>query len=174
MKWIIQQFICIFCMVVVTQSFDYSLNPSSPEVRFDLIDVETGISNIKTLFIHELTSVSVKGISWVVNDVNETNKRNHEIIWTTYVDGIEVDNGTFSLVGVRRELPTQVSAGSFEVYSRGIHNITVRLVVDDSELIVTEEYNAYKMAVSIVPLLVVLLLAILTNMVRYMKRICFY
>jgi hypothetical protein len=173
MKWILlfrYQLIGFLGFVVtVTQSFDYQLSPSSPQVFFDLTDVETGISNIKALFIEELTNITVRGISWVPNDIN--NKTNHhhpnEIVWTTYVNGIEVDSGSFSLVGVRRELPTQLATGSFEVERRGMHNITVRLVVDDSELIITEEYNSYNMALSILPLIVVLLLAIFTNIVSH-------
>jgi hypothetical protein len=158
-------------LVVLTQSFDYSLNPASSELRLALLDETTGISNIKTLFISEATNITVHGISWLPNDiVDSTKERSHALEWTTYVDGIPVDNGTLSLVGLRRQLPTQLSAGSFKVESRGIHNITVRFFVDESELFVTESFNAYNMWVSTLPLLVVLFLAIVTKMVRSNKE----
>jgi hypothetical protein len=158
--------ICQLCgFVVLTQSFDYSLDPSSSELSLELVDEPTGISNVKTLFIDEQTNVTVQGISWIPNETVENRNRSHVMEWETYVDGIMVDNGTLSLVGVRRQLPTQISAGSFEVQNGGMHNITVRLVVDESNLVVTDFFNAYNMWVSILPLVVVLFLAVSTNMV---------
>jgi hypothetical protein len=157
-------------LVALTQSFDYSLNPASSEVRVELVDETTGISNLKTLFISEATEITVQGISWLPNDIVENTNDSRAIEWTTYIDGTTVGNGTMSLVGIRRQLPTQVSAGSFKVERRGIHNITVLLRVDKSELFVTKTFNAYNMWVSMLPLIVVLFLAILTNMVRSKER----
>jgi hypothetical protein len=171
MSWIPLKICFLLELLALTQAFDYSLNPSSTNVRLELVDESTGISNIKTLFIAETTHVTVQGISWLPNNMTEENwNKSHVMEWTTYVDGIVVETGTVSLMGIRRQLPTQISTGALTVESRGLHNITIRLVVDESELIVTEVLNAYQMWISTVPLLVVLLLAICTNMVRREKR----
>jgi hypothetical protein len=167
-------------LITLTQSFDYSLDSSSSssatDVRLKLIDESTGISNLKTLFIGEVTNVTVQGISWIPNEHtitalqyqgNESYHHHPSVIqWTTYVDGIIVDNGTIPLMGIGRQLPKQISVGSFQVQERGIHTLTVQLVVDDSVLIVSEQYNAYHMMISILPLFVTLLLSVTTNMVR--------
>lgn len=164
MKWI--QPISLLGLLVVSQAFDYSLDAES-SATLNLIDDETGIPNIKTLFIDELTNITVEDIGWLPN--NSTEVGSDYILWTTYINGNEVESGNFSLVGVGRELTTSIYAGSFEVGSNGEHNVTVLLVLDDSELVVTGMYVAYKKGVAIIPLLVVLILAMTTNMVSKRK-----
>jgi hypothetical protein len=117
--WVIQ----LFGFITFNQSFDYSLNPSLSKLRLELIDEVTGISNIRSLFIGEVTNVMVQGISWIPN----AHKRNgsHDIKWTMYVDGIIIANGNMSLIGIRRKLPALDPVGSFDVDRRGIHNVTV-------------------------------------------------
>lgn len=173
-------------------AFDYSLDDNSPDASFNLMDVATGISHIKTIFFDEPTNVTVTGISWIYNPTlqqqeetttpiqrhrrmtnvtttNVSSSDNYEIIWMTYVDQIMVDNGTYSLWGIQRQLPTEIPCGTFLIprdHSRQQHNITIRLWLDDSELIVTQHYSAYPSVLSTMPLLIVLLLAILTSMVE--------
>lgn len=173
--------IIIILCCVIRQSlslFDYSIDPDSPEVRFDLIDVTTGVTNIETLFLNEPTNITVKGISWIPNNNSIPTVDDIDyIIWSTYVDDIQVDNGNYSLVGVRRQLPSEISCGTFIVtnnqyqYNNGMHNVTVEMYVTNTNdvtppLIVARNYNAYNKILSLIPLFIVLLLAITTSMVR--------
>jgi hypothetical protein len=152
-------------------AFDYGLN-SEPdeEPTLSLTDTETGIADIKTLFIGEPTAVTVNGLSWIpIEDGVESNAS--AIIWTTLVDGNVVATGNVSLVGLGRALPTTVEAGSFIVTNNQEHTIEVVLKVDTTEVTVSTPIVAYRPGVSLFPLIVVLLLALTTHMVRFFIHI---
>jgi hypothetical protein len=74
--------------------------------------------------------------------------------------------GSVSLEGVGRELPTSIDAGTIKVDKGGRYKVEVIMTVDDSTGSAYMEYEAYGAGVSIIPLLVVLVLAVTTHMVR--------
>jgi hypothetical protein len=74
--------------------------------------------------------------------------------------------GNVSLEGVSRELPTSIDAGIINVDKQGMYHIEVRMIIDDSEASASSEYEAYGAGVAIIPLIVVLVFAVTTHMVR--------
>ena len=74
--------------------------------------------------------------------------------------------GSVSLEEVGRELPTSIDAGTIKVDKGGRYSIEVRMTIDGSKASADGEYEAYGAGVAIIPLLVVLVLAVTTHMVR--------
>jgi hypothetical protein len=74
--------------------------------------------------------------------------------------------GSVSLEEVDRELPTSIDAGTIKVDKKGRYTIEVRMTIDDNEATASGEYEAYGAGVAIIPLLIVLVLAVTTHMVR--------
>jgi len=145
-----------------TSAFDYGLSEGE-DLRLSLLDVDTGISDIKTIFNGELVGVTVVGIEFAPNEGNVTTP--DFITWETKVDGKVQASGTYSLVDVGRELPSEIEVGEISVGSRGRHEIVVLLSLGDSSLEPSGEYESYAAGVSIIPLIVVLVLAASTRMV---------
>lgn len=157
---------CLLCFAIslnVARGFDYSLD-SEGGGSLAFGDVDTGISSIKTFFTNSETSVTVEGFEWIASGPVENST--NVLRWETYVDGELAASGEVSLADVGRSLPTSVDAGSFTVTKRGRRTVTVKLTVDDSELEVTDEKEAYGPGVAIIPLLLILGLAVTTHMVR--------
>jgi hypothetical protein len=146
-------------------AFDYSLDDTS-ETTMSITDDTTGIPNVKTLFIGELHSIVVDGMSWLPNESNASTTSDL-LLWRTTIDGNVVASGNVSLADAGRELPSMIDAGSFTVSTNGKHSIEVRLMVDDSMLIVSGDYVAYRAGVSIIPMLLVLIMAMTTQLVRF-------
>ena len=153
----------LWAMPRLAAGFDYSLVPDGEKTAVKLTDKETSISDLKTIFTDEDILVSVSDVEWTSN-ADATNSTT--LFWETYVDGQLQDSGTQSLADVGRELPTSFETGEIKVASRGQHRIEVRLKVDDSVATASKEVQAYASGVSIIPLLVVLILAVTTRMVR--------
>lgn len=74
--------------------------------------------------------------------------------------------GNVSLEEVGRALPTSIDAGTINVDKKGRYTIEVRMSIDGHSAKASSEYEAYGAGVAIIPLLVVLVLAITTHMVR--------
>ena len=144
--------------------FDYSL-VLGEDTAVALVDKETGITDIRTIFTDEDVLVSVKEVMWERNDNNSTASSSDTLFWETFVDGKLQDSGSQSLANVGRELPTTIDTGEIKVGARGTRTIAVVLTVDDANITVTKDVRAYASGVSIIPLLVVLILAVTTRMV---------
>jgi len=145
-------------------AFDYGFTTEDFEgdgPSLTLTDLETEIKDIATIFNDVATGVTVINLEWtevfVDSDVIE---------WTTAVDGTIQASGSFNLTDVGRVLPTELEAGNFTVDSRGRHEIVVDVVLGNSTFTVSAEYESYAAGVSIIPLLVVLIMAASTRMVR--------
>jgi len=143
-------------------AFDYSL-VSAGEIT--LTDVATDITEIQTIFVGEDIAVSVSGVEWAPNETpfNQSNI----LFWQTSVGGTVQAKGEYDLTSLdTRELPSTLEVGHIKVNSSGTHEIMVTLLVDKSEESTTAKYEAYSGAASIVPLLIVLVLAMATQMVE--------
>jgi hypothetical protein len=150
--------------LTVVSGFDYNLEPSEDTVIL-LTDDETGIEGVRTIFDNELTLLAVKEIQWIKNESGTTSDAD-VLAWQVLADGTPVDSGTVPLADVGRILPDTVSTGSVKLKGRGMHNIKIVLTVGESTITVEKDYRVYKGGVSLIPLLVVLILAMTTKMVR--------
>lgn len=149
----------------VVSAFDYAMSGDSDDFGLRLTDVKTGITDILTIFTNEPTSVTVAGITWTEKE-NATVGSGDVVFWTTFVNNVIQAEGNFSLLDVGRELPTEIDAGVIEVSKRGSNNITVVLELDGATISAEHSYESYAPGVSIIPLILVLLLAASTRMVR--------
>lgn len=88
------------------------------------------------------------------------------LFYETFLDGKLVASGNQSLADVGRTLPSSVEVGILSVPKGGRYTIEVILKVDDiSEASTSGEYEAYGAGVALLPLVVILFLAVVTNMV---------
>jgi hypothetical protein len=89
-----------------SQAFDYNITSAG---SLFLTDNSTGISGLQTIFTGDVTLVSVEGVEWGYTGLKGGNS---SVTFTTLVDGVVQDEGTISLAGVGRELPTFFDCGS--------------------------------------------------------------
>jgi hypothetical protein len=153
-------------------AFEYTFNGEAEGLGLSITDVTTGISNVQTLFIDEIHSVSVQGVEWMIQeDVmtnNTTSTEGFLLLWSTMVDGTVVATGNVSLTDLGQLLPTSIDAGTFTVTSNGKHTVEVIMTINGdiaTELIVSDSYVAYQAGVSIIPMILVLIMAMMTQMV---------
>ena len=131
--------------------------------EIELIDKETSIPGIKTIFKDKPALVSVSGIEW---ELSETPTDTLALTWKTLVDGKEIATGSVDLNSTSRVLPTSVDVGEIVISDRGRSTVEVVLTVDDSSASATAEFQVFGSGAAIVPLLIILFLAMTTKMVR--------
>jgi hypothetical protein len=151
-----------FLLFGLASGFDYGLIADTGELSFG--DVETQISSIQTLFLDQEASVTVGGLAWEQLNASSSDDL---LFYETFVDGQLQSSGNMSLADVGRELPSSVSAGTIIVTKRGTAYVTVFLKVGDSEAVVAGTMRSFKAGVSVIPLLIILILAMTTHMVRF-------
>jgi hypothetical protein len=159
---------CLLGLVVPVAAFDYDITSAGSLL---LTDVATSISPIITLFVKQDVIVTADGLEWAENDSNSTTG---EILCETFLDGVLVSSGTLSLDDVGRELPTSVDCGTVAVPEGGRYKIEVTVTVDASSASTSGEYEAFAPGVAILPLVVILFLAVTTNMVRVFQLASFF
>ena len=170
-------YVVIWSTTTITSSsasFDYMLNPEPDEpAALFITDEATGIEGVITLFIDEVHLVTVTGLDWIVNEAaTNVTSTSGVLAWETIVDGLVMAQGTVALSEAGQLLPDSLDAGSFVVTSNGKHTVEVILRIDDdpaTELIVGNEYVAYRSGVSIIPMILVLVMAMVTQLVRDRK-----
>ena len=144
-------------------AFNYALDGTG---ALSLTDIETSIQDIQTLFTNELTSVTVTDLVWVPNESNSTG--GNAILCETFVGGEKAGEGTFNLTDLEeRQLPESVDCGHITVKDSGRHEVSVKISVDGVETETSEEFEAFAPGVAIIPLIVVLVMAMLTQMVEF-------
>lgn len=156
----------------------YGLDTEAEEgPKLILSDIETGISPIQSLFIGEPTGVSVDGISWTSIDTGDNTTADDDedtyLFWTTTVNGVVIANGNVSLTQTGKLLPTSIDAGEFIPEGNDKLVVEVNLTVGTTNVVPSGTYTSYKAGVSIIPLMVVLLLAMTTQLVRIYIYISF-
>jgi hypothetical protein len=148
-------------------AFNYGLTGEIEALK--LVDYETSIEDIKTIFTNEITLVSVTGVKWNVsgNNVSDTDD---VLRYETSVDGIVQSTGTVNLSALGdRELLDTIDCGNVSIPNSGRATISVALFVDNTTATTDDaenEYEAYAAAAAIVPLIIVLVLALTTHMVE--------
>ena len=141
--------------------------PSSNSIKISgagdlfLVDKETGIEGVLTIFLNEGTGVEVKDITFA--DVDET-AGNSTLTFATYVDGDEAPLSTGTIEIDPTNLPSGIDAGEIILEKRGKRTLRVDLTLN-ATVTSSGTYRAYPAGSSIIPLLVVLVLAVTTRMV---------
>lgn len=153
--------LALLALAAPAVAFDYDIVGAGSIV---LTDVRTSISGLETLFVDEEVYVTADGLEWVANDSGSIGGA---IFYETFLDGALMAKGNMTLDGIGRELPTSIDVGTVTVTAGGgRYTIEVVLTVDASEASTSGEYEAYGAGVAILPLVVIIALAIMTNMVR--------
>lgn len=122
-----------------------------------LTDVETGISDLRTVFTDEDTLVTVSGLEW------EDTETVTEVTFETFVNGKLKASGT---VDTTEGLPDSIDAGTVVVKDRGTASFYVKITSGETSADTQADFQSFGNGVAIIPLLVVLGLAVTTQMVR--------
>ena len=165
--------------LINTSAFEYTFDADADDLGLTITDVATGISNVRTLFINEEHTLKVKGIQWIINEGNSNASSSLDgfLMWSTIVDDVTVYTGNITLTDYGRLLPTEFEAGNFAVTSNGRHFVKVIVTINgdsDSEIVVANSYVAYQSVVSLIPMLVVLIMAMSTHLVSHLFAVFFY
>ena len=145
----------------VSRAFDYNITATG---GLSLFDIKSGIDEVLALFTNEVVTVSVIDIKWGPRDISVNSSS--DVTYMTYVDENLAAVGSVDLSDVGRALPTSVSAGNIKVSSGGRHTIKVILTVDSDKIETEFTYQAFKSGASLIPLIVVLILALTTRQVE--------
>jgi len=116
------------------------------------------------MFIGEEVNVTLADIVWEPAEV-ATNATT--VFYETSVNGVVQATGNYSLEGVGRELPSDGFVGTVKSNQKGTSTITVVLTLDNVVSETGASYQTYAPGVSIVPLILILILAMTTRMVEF-------
>ena len=138
-----------------------------------LTDISTKVSPISTLFLNQPASVTIDGLQW--EGVKETNS---SLSYTTRVNGNVQATGTIKLPSDAIFLPTSIFAGNISVSEAGSNTIEVVISVTGQnssslgeEQSTSKSIQSFRAWSSIIPLLVVLVLAVTSGRVE-LSLIC--
>lgn len=148
-------------------SFQYSLTSAG---SISCNDVSTGIGDVSTLFNGETVTVHLSELEWEENDhpQSEESSLSYYLYWETSVNNLLQTSGIYDLNQFGMILPTDLDVGNLTVHDSGAHAIAVLLRVGSGNYQETgRTYQSYAAAVSIIPLIVVLILAMTTQMVEF-------
>ncbi|CAB9515490.1 Inherit from COG: Na H antiporter [Seminavis robusta] len=154
----------LLLLASTSQGFDYTLSSDSA-FEISTTDVATDIGDLKVLFNGDSVYVHVSGLEWVETDNNDTEA---VLFYETSVDGKVSSIGSYDLNTFGRQLPDKLDVGNLTVTNSGAHTVVVRLFAPNNFDLTTERtYQSYAAGVSIIPLIVVLVLAMGTQMVEF-------
>lgn len=155
--------ILVLAFVTSSHAFDYQIDDES-ELELFLVDVNSGIEGLSSLHNGDPVSVSVQGLAWA-KAANDTTG-SPILSWTTYLNGVVSQSGTVDLLADGRVLPTTIAAGEITSQSSGTYTITVELLLDGITTTVEATYESFTSGVSVIPLVLILVLAATTHMVE--------
>lgn len=157
----------------------------------NLKDIETGIPDVVTLFTNQDIAVSLVEMEWeeVEADGNSTTASDVSsptLMYETFVDGKIQDTGKVDLSEFSTYfLPKEIEVGTISVKDGGKHTIEVIVkflsngddetsTIGEDSYSTSNDYSSYSPGVSIIPLVVIMVLAVTTNMVRLVcSFLCF-
>lgn len=140
-----------------------ALVPDASGATVGFADEATKIGELKTLFVGDTTLVTLDGIEWAVS-----NTTTGTFVWETAVDGVVQDTGTIE-VAAEDGPPSSIEAGSIVAEKSKRTTVTVSIYPDgDEEATTTGEatLQAYRPGVSLLPLILILVMAFTTQMVE--------
>ena len=151
-----------------------SIVPDESSLSLRLIDVETKISPISTLFINKKASVIVEGLVWSSYSEQNTTQGNtsiesNQLIYSTWINGHQVSNGTVRLSqswsnnnndnnsnnnSITVELPSSIDVGVIEANDGGSNSIRVVFSNGYTESSTTLIVRSYRQWISSIPILI--------------------
>ena len=151
-----------FLLLAVPSANSYSIDESRSKLLLTFTDVETEISPISTLFIEEYVKVNVDGIRWTgyANDVGT------ELYFITRVNGEVAATGDITLPESALELPSSIAAGEIFAAYGGRNTIEVEIIIGEGTTTASTTIQAYRKWASIVPLVVIIIVALVTKKVE--------
>jgi len=155
-----------FVLAPAANAFTYELVGVD---SLSLTDQETSIPDIKTIFKSEATGVSVSDLIWEARE-NGTDTGGNILTCQAYVgDEPQGEAGTFNLSELaEKELPAGMDCGVIRINDSGRHTVRVVLTIEDnSEAEISGDFQVFGPGVAIIPLIIVLVLAITTQMVEF-------
>lgn len=174
LSWLVVVWSTTTTNTMTVSAFEFTFSDEPGDLHLSITDTVTGISDVKSLFINEVHTVTVMGIEWMANAAANSSSSStvmgmEVLLWSTTVDGVIVGSGNVSLTEFGELLPSEIEAGTFIVTSNGKHTVEVILTVSDgtAELSVSNTYVAYRAGVSIIPMILVLVMAMTTQLVRF-------
>jgi len=138
-----------------------------------LNDPATRIKDIASLLNGDDFTVTVKlswdkivvGNSTTLNFFNSSTWEPNVVEWSTFVDGELLVSGTESLDN-SRDLPDVITVGTGSVKIFGRHEVIVEVSLDGVVVVAERSYRSFDGILTIVPVIVILFLALTTNMVE--------
>lgn len=146
--------------------------PDASGSTLNLEDESTKIGEIRTIFIGDTTLVALDGIEWsaVESDSTANATSSNNLVWETAVNGVIQDSGVIGLSDVDdRDLPTSIEAGSIVIEKRQTATVSVTIFLEDDPKASTTgsgNYQTFARGASLVPLILILVLAMTTKMVE--------
>jgi hypothetical protein len=127
-----------------------------------------------TVFTDDLVRVSVNDITWEPIEASNSTKVAPVIFWTTSVNGKELANGNLSVADADFLLPSSIDVGTVPVAARGRVTITVTLELNGKVTTIERSLQSFPAGVAIIPLILVLILAMTTQMVEFSLFACVF
>jgi len=154
----------LLALPTTTTSLDYS--PDAGDGSISLEDEATRIGGLKTIFIGDTTLVTLNDIVWSPDD---SVGNSSSLMWETSVNGVVQDSGMVELSEEALDLPTSISAGSIVVDKKQVSTVSVEIFLmgnPETSSSTSGDFATYGSGVSLVPLIIILLLASTTQMVE--------
>jgi len=144
-----------------------SFIPDAGGASISLEDELTRIGGLKTIFVGDSTIVYLEGIEWSMadSDSNVTSMLTFE----TEVNGVVQASGSIELPENSFDLPSSIEAGTIVVDKTCAATVSVTIMLEESPDTSTSasgDYQAFAKGASLVPLIVILVLAMVTQMVE--------
>jgi len=151
--------------IILTLPFASAYIPDASGGSLDLMDAATGIGGIRTIFVGDSTVVTLSDIAWSMSEGNSTSST---MVWETSVNGEVKASGVVELDGVDPDdLPTSIDAGSIVVDKTQLSTVEVSVSMEGGEpTSASGDYQTYGKGAAIAPLIVIILLALTTQMVE--------
>jgi len=149
----------------LASGLDYA--PDIGDASLNLEDEATRIVGLRTIFIGDATIVNLEGIVWSPRENNNATSTN--MVWETSVNDVVMDSGVIELPGDAIDLPTSIQAGIITVDKTQRSTVSVTVSLEDSPETASStsgNYQTFTRGTSLVPLIVILILAMTTQMVE--------
>ena len=126
---------------------------------------------MKVLFNGDTVLVSVSDLAWE-DGGTELNSTDATLFWETGIGDTVQSSGSYDMLEFGMQLPSALDVGHVSVDESGSHTVFVRFsgvtgVDADQSVEADRTYQSYAAGVSIIPLIVVLVMAMTTQMVEF-------
>jgi len=165
-SWVPNLIAGLILLALPTSTTSLAYIPDATGGSINLEDESTRISGLQTIFIDDPTLVTLDDIEW---SPAGSASNSSSLMWETAVNGVVQDSGMIEISDDPFGLPTSISAGSIVVDKKQLSTVSVEIFVKDSPETssgTSGDYQTYSSGTSLVPLIIILLLACTTQMVE--------